>query len=156
MATTADGQWNQRDKLWLRPVFEINGKLVDTSALHKCKKMVLRQSITSDLFSLSYTWSVQRFLWGAGAALLIPSLLVLNWWGVQSPCVAEALAGGRMAPMAERGWKFLSVNEALRSARWPFIWGTRLLAPSAFRSWSVRKNKTDFFTANWDQMHFSV
>lgn len=153
MATTADGQWNQRDKLWLSPAFEINGKLVDTSALHKRKKMVLRQSITNDFFSLSYTWSVQRFGWSCFANSQPPCSELV---GVQRPWLAEALARGRMAPTVEMGWKFLSMNEALRSAWWPFIWGTRLLAPSAFRSWSVRKNKTDFFAANWDQMHFSV
>lgn len=52
MATTADGQWNQRDKLQLSPAFEINGKLVDTLTLHNPKKPVLRQSIINDFPSL--------------------------------------------------------------------------------------------------------
>lgn len=52
MATTADGQWNQRDKLWLSLAFEINRKLVDTSTLHNPKNLVPRQSITNDFFFL--------------------------------------------------------------------------------------------------------
>lgn len=62
MATTADGQWNQRDKLWLSLAFEINGKLVDTSTLHNPKKWVLRQSITNDFLFLPLTHDLCRFL----------------------------------------------------------------------------------------------
>lgn len=55
MATTADGQWNQKDKLWLSLAFEINRKLVDTSTLYNPKKLVLRQSITNDFFFPPHT-----------------------------------------------------------------------------------------------------
>lgn len=60
MATTADGQWNQRDKLWLSLAFGINGKLVDTSTLHNPKKLVLRQSITNDFFPPLHTHDLCR------------------------------------------------------------------------------------------------
>ena len=76
-------------------------------------------------FPPSYTWSVQRFLWGAGAALLTPSLLVLNWWGFRVPAWLRPQAGGRQALAMGMGSTFLSMNEALRPARLSFIWGSQ-------------------------------
>lgn len=61
MATTADGQWNQRDKLWLSPDSEMNGKLVNNSTLHNPKRLVLKLAITDDFFFFSHTRSIQRF-----------------------------------------------------------------------------------------------
>lgn len=65
------------------------------------------------------------FSWGAGAALLTPSLLVLNWWGFRVPAWLRPRAGGRQALAMGMGGTFLSMNEALRPARLSFIWGSQ-------------------------------
>lgn len=75
MAITADGQWNQRDKLWLSPDSEMNGKLVNNSPLHNPKRLVLKLAITDDFFFLfTYTFYPEV---SAGGPELIP---LLNWW----------------------------------------------------------------------------
>lgn len=78
MATIADGQWNQRDELWLSPDSEMNGKLVNNSTLHDPKILVLKLSITNDFFFLfTYTFYPEVSAGGPELLLLIPRL---NWW----------------------------------------------------------------------------
>lgn len=154
MAMTADGQWNQKDKLCLSSAFEINRK----SILQLCTNVQNwfwdNPSQMIFFFFFIYTHDLCRdFSEGLGFADSQP--LPYELVGLQSPC----LAGAPKPVVAWHAqWRWPENSPAWMSLKTSTIalYLGNQAAPSAFYSWPMRRNKTDLFAANWDQMHVSV